>query len=316
MARVTAPCVFYHLIWRFVDRSWFFTDDHERWMYLRLLERALAISDWQCLGYALMSNHIHLGAIAGNEPLGRWAKRVSSPFARWMNHRHDRLGPVIADRPKSCAVASEREPRVIAYIHNNPVRAGVVTNACDSTWTSHRLYAFGETSFIDTAAGLDRWGFTNSKQFDAWITKTPGESGFPDRDVRAAARRRGALEIATPTSPLITPLVARPFAHVRIDPRLVVAVAAQSVGTTVAETCSRKRNPQVVAARHVAVQLAEQFGVCGSDIASALGMSPAGVTQARRRAPSAIAERALRGAVTRMEVEVAFVSENRPSSLK
>ncbi|HSN29607.1 MAG TPA: hypothetical protein VLT45_25145, partial [Kofleriaceae bacterium] len=173
IARVIAPHVFYHLIWRFVDHSWFFTDDHERATYLRLLERALTKSDWRCVAYALMSSHIHIGAVAGRDPLEHWAKSVGSPFARWMNHRHGRLGPVMADRPDSIAVASERERYVVAYIHNNPVRARVVPVARDSTWTSHHVFASDQGSLIDTRTALERWGFDSYAELDGWVNGEP-----------------------------------------------------------------------------------------------------------------------------------------------
>lgn len=275
-------------------------------MYLRLLERALAKSDWRCVAYGLMSSHIHLGAIAGRDPLEHWAKSVGSPFARWMNRRHGRLGPVMADRPSACAVASDRERHVVAYIHNNPVRAHVVGAARDSMWTSHRVFATGESTLIDTSTALARWGFESYAELDAWVSDERGESGFPDvRAVRKAARRRAALEVATPMSPRTVPLVARPFVLRPVDPRLLVLVAADAVGVARNDVMSRARNPHVVAAREVAAALAEKFGVCGSDIASALGISPGAVTRIRQRRATPMALRVLEGAVTRVEVELA-----------
>lgn len=306
VARITAPHVFYHLIWRFVDHSWFFTDNHERLMYLRLLERAVAKSDWRCTAYALMSSHIHLGAIAGREPLEHWAKSVGSPFARWMNRRHGRLGPVIADRPDAHAIASERERYVVAYIHNNPVRAHVVEAARDSTWTSHRVFESGGNGLIDAPFALERWGFESYNELDAWVSGEPGESGVPDmRAVRKAARQRAAVEVATPMSPRTVPLVARPFVRKRVDPALLVLVAADALGVANREMTSRARNPQLVAARGLAVALADRFGVCGSDIAAALGISPGGVTRIRQRPWTTQIARVLEGAVTRVEVELA-----------
>ena len=87
-----------------------------------------------------MSNHIHVAMIAGAAPLESWAKRVHSPFATWMNRQRGRLGPLIADRPKDIAVPDDRVPHLIAYIHNNPVRAGIVERAVGSVWTSHLAY--------------------------------------------------------------------------------------------------------------------------------------------------------------------------------
>ena len=139
-ARHNTPGVIYHVICQFVDKRWFFTSDREREHYLRLLGKALEHTDWLCFAYALMSSHIHFGLIAGREPLETWAKRVNGPFAQWLNRGHNRKGPVFADRPADFAIPSHRQLDLIAYIHNNPVRAKLVERAVDSTWTSHRAY--------------------------------------------------------------------------------------------------------------------------------------------------------------------------------
>ena len=62
--------VTYHLISRFIERTWFITSPSERQLYLELQRRALERTDWRLLGYAIMSNHIHLVALAGGQPLG------------------------------------------------------------------------------------------------------------------------------------------------------------------------------------------------------------------------------------------------------
>ena len=48
---------------------------------------------------------------------------------------------ILADRPKSVLVHSDTYGmELIRYVHNNPVRAGVVLRASESGWSSHRVY--------------------------------------------------------------------------------------------------------------------------------------------------------------------------------
>lgn len=305
IARQITPDVHYHLIWRFVDRSWFFTDDEERAVYLRLLGRALEPSDWRCTAYALMSNHIHIAAIAGTDALESWAKRVNSPFAHWMNRRHERIGPVMADRPSSHGIKTEREAHLLAYIHNNPVRAGLVRTALDSTWTSHRYYVYGSAPiWLRTDVALERLGIDGSAEFDLWVNQTPGESGkVPVRNVRREARKRGAVEVATPGNDTV-PLVRRPFGYLRPDPTFVVRAAAEAVQLTRNELCSRRRTRAVVEGRVVAVHAAETIGISGSDIASALALSPGAVTRIRLRPMTDRAATALRICLARLQLEL------------
>ncbi|MDQ3341572.1 MAG: transposase [Myxococcota bacterium] len=113
----------YHLISRFVDREWFIRLPDERRFYLQLLGAALCATDWRCLAFAIMSNHIHLAMIAGTQKLDSWIRRVHSPFATAMNRSYDRIGPMFVRGPKDIEVDEHGVGAVIAYIHNNPVRA-------------------------------------------------------------------------------------------------------------------------------------------------------------------------------------------------
>src|SRR3569623_24348 len=93
VARLQLPGLVHHLIWRCLNREWLITDESHRSRYLWWLGRALEDSDWKCIAYAVMSNHVHIAAIAGEEPLARWSRRVNTPFALWMNGNSNRLGP-------------------------------------------------------------------------------------------------------------------------------------------------------------------------------------------------------------------------------
>lgn len=67
-------------------------------------------------------------------------KSTDSRMARWLNRRHRGLCAVFADRPYAELLAASRAPHVVAYVHNNPVRARLVTWAGDTSWSSHRAY--------------------------------------------------------------------------------------------------------------------------------------------------------------------------------
>lgn len=290
IARYTEPATCHHIISRFVDREWFFREHEERANYLRLLGRAVLQSDWLCLAYALMSNHIHLALIAGSSTLDSWIRRVNGPFARWMNLRYGRIGPMFAHRPKSPAVDSSDEGRVIAYIHNNPVNAGVVSRARDSDWTSHAAYAgFVEPPrWLAHEVGLARSGYpAEPSAFDKWVESQVGDE-IPELEldlIRRTVRRRGAIELATPRlgTPPIVPLVARPFAHLRPDPRRMVTLVADVLGLAVDVLCSRRRDPRAVAGRRIAVHSGKSLGLVGSHIAAALGISEQAVSKISSR---------------------------------
>ena len=131
----------FHVISRFHDRRFYLDIDGAREKYLTLLGRAAETHDSRIIAFCLMSSHTHLVLQLGNDPLGRLTKQVHAPFGNWINSQRKGLGTILSDRPKSVLVHSETHGMaLIRYVHNNPVRAGVVARASESGWSSHRAY--------------------------------------------------------------------------------------------------------------------------------------------------------------------------------
>ncbi len=280
-ARLNEPGVLYHIISRFVDREYFIESDEERETYLRMLGHALDDTDWRCLAYALMSTHLHFAMVAGADDLQAWAKAAHTPFAQWMNQRHGRLGPLFANRPADYAVPPHRVGAVLAYVHNNPVRAGVVTFARDSTWTSHRAYlgTSKPSKWLHVDEGFERSGFVSRQAFDEFVIGERDEVEAPDiRRVRQELRRRGGLNTATPGLDGI-PIVIRPSAHVRPDALTILATAAQVLRIGIMVLCSRRRLEPAIVGRRITVHAAKALGLCGAEIADALGISEQAVSK-------------------------------------
>jgi hypothetical protein len=273
-SRNIRPGRFYHLISRFVDREWFIRDEKERERYLDLLGRAVSRSDWRCLSHAIMNNHIHLGTIAGTEPLDSWVRRVHSPFADWMNRRHERIGSLFVRGPKDIETPAERIGALIAYIHNNPVRAGVVDAPGASRWTSHRAYLGLDVAprWLHVEQGLELAGFKDRRAFNDWVCTRPAE-----REIVETIEK--ADEEAAPATTNDVP-----------DPKRIVKLAADMVGIPLAQLCSRRRSDPEAMARRIAVFCAASSGVSDTQIAGALGVSQQAVSLIRQRgADSAVA---------------------------
>jgi hypothetical protein len=271
------PGAVYHLISRFVDREWFITSDLERRQYLTLLGKAVIKSDWRCISFAVMSNHIHLGTVAGTQPLDSWIRRIHAPFADWMNRTHGRIGVMFVRGPKALPVAPEGVGSLIAYIHNNPVRAGVASAPTETDWTSHRYYAglASPPAWLDVRDGLARAGFADRNLFDRWVSDPEREEYAPADGVDDDRSDEGAdVECGN-----ARPAIWRP------DPASLVRVTADELGLSVAQLCSRGRGRAQITARQVAVFCAEAVGVGGTELARALSLSQQGISYIRNREP-------------------------------
>lgn len=203
-ARVSLPGGVFHLVSRFSrDEPWL---DREggREAYLELLGQAAASTDVQVLGYCLMSNHVHLVVVQGEASLERFTKSLHTGFASWAHQRgrgKKAHGPVFAGRPRSVLVQRESYLlELVRYVHNNPVRAGLVRFARNSTWSSHQAYvgrvqapAWLAVGYVLKRSGRD--SVRGAKQFDAFVdagraeARRPELSGAADAAEAAEVRR-------------------------------------------------------------------------------------------------------------------------------
>jgi putative transposase len=93
--------------------------------------------------FVLMDNHFHLLATPPtDEALPKMMQAVGRSYVRYFNDRHQRSGTLWEGRYKSTLIESDRYLLAcMAYIDLNPVRAGMVANAADYSWSSYAHYA-------------------------------------------------------------------------------------------------------------------------------------------------------------------------------
>lgn len=185
-ARIHVPTGLFHIISRFQDLRYYLDIDGAREKYLELLGNALETHDCRLIAYCLMSSHVHLVAQLGHDSIGKLTKQIHSPFAAWVNQQRKGVGVVMADRPKSVLVHTKTYGmELLRYVHNNPVRAGLVERAADSAWSSHRAYmGLSETpSWLGTKAvfGSENSGVARiRKEFGEFVDNGRKEERRPE----------------------------------------------------------------------------------------------------------------------------------------
>ena len=150
--RIEVPGVPLHIVQRGNNRAACFLGDVDRRLYLKWLGHAAVGCSCDIHAYVLMSNHVHLlltprtqGAASGMlQDLGR-------RYVPIFNKVHGRTGTLWEGRFKSSLIDTDRYLFAChRYIELNPVRAGIVRDAGEYPWSSHRHYARGETSRLIT----------------------------------------------------------------------------------------------------------------------------------------------------------------------
>ena len=165
-ARPVTPYVPHHIISRFVNREFRMRSNVERAQYLKHVGRIAPRTTARLNTYGLMSSHVHWAMTGAHDPLGQLLHPLHTGFGLWWNRRYGGLGQVFAERP--CSILIEREEalaRLVAYIHNNPVRAGLVVDPINSDWTGHRAYV-GEDSapeWLEIEWTLAAMGYSSSR---------------------------------------------------------------------------------------------------------------------------------------------------------
>lgn len=138
--RIHFPGAVYHVMDRGVDGRWIYADDRDRIYFLENLERVMRESDARVLAYCLMGNHFHLVVQVGSIPLCSIMHRLLTGYVSHFNRRQDRVGHLFQARHRAIICATEAYlSTLIRYVHQNPVRAGLVSKVRDWPWSSARL---------------------------------------------------------------------------------------------------------------------------------------------------------------------------------
>src|SRR5665647_2169444 len=131
----------YHIMVRVINRQPIFYEEEDYQRYLNTLGRTIDKSDAVILGYCLMNNHVHLLIQDCNNAIATVMKSIGTSYAYWYNHKYERSGHVFQDRYKSENVEDDAYlMTVIRYIHQNPVKSGIIAEAESYRWSSYRIY--------------------------------------------------------------------------------------------------------------------------------------------------------------------------------
>jgi REP element-mobilizing transposase RayT len=116
-------------------------EDNER--FLEMLSACKALSGFEVYAYCLMGNHLHLliRTEENGETLGQIFRRLGAQYVYWYNGKYGRVGHLFQDRYRSEPIEDDAYLlSVLRYIHQNPVKAGMVQDMADYPYSSYREY--------------------------------------------------------------------------------------------------------------------------------------------------------------------------------
>lgn len=192
--RETSGTGIYHVMLRGINRQDIFEDGEDYSAFIKILatvqnrlEDDLVTRTTTChiYAYCLMPNHVHLLVCEKQWKLGEVMKSIAASYVFYYNKKYGRIGHLFQDRFKS-------EPcnnpdyffTLFRYIHQNPVKAGLVKLAHEyeySSWPNDYL-AMSSEKVCFTRAAVNRFGL---EELSAWVDEPlPENVGCIDMDER------------------------------------------------------------------------------------------------------------------------------------
>jgi putative transposase len=150
IAREKSEFQTYHIVQRGNERKNIFFTEFDRIRFLNTLLNAKRKYNFCLEAFCLMDNHVHLLIYDNGNDISKIIKSINISYAYYFNHVHNRVGHLFQDRFKSQLI--EKDDYLLAasaYIHNNPVKAGIVKTSEDYKWSSMNYFLGRETERLE-----------------------------------------------------------------------------------------------------------------------------------------------------------------------
>ena len=167
--RIQSGTGVYHVMMRGINRQQIFESEEDNKHMLYVLSNLqlqyspdgtpLPSPTCTIYAYCLMGNHFHLLIQERAWTISEIIKSLASSCVYYFNKQHQRIGHLFQDRFKSEPVNDMTYfITLLRYIHQNPVKAGIVSDAKDYPWSSWREYLCPdkEENICNTRATLRR----------------------------------------------------------------------------------------------------------------------------------------------------------------
>jgi REP element-mobilizing transposase RayT len=140
-ARRISKTGIYHIMLRGINRQAIFADDEDIQRLLETIIKYKEICKYEVYAYCIMSNHVHLLLKETEDTISNVVKRISGSYVFWYNKKYERCGHLFQERYKSEAVENDEYfLTALRYIHQNPIKAGMVKDISTYKWSSYNEY--------------------------------------------------------------------------------------------------------------------------------------------------------------------------------
>ncbi len=163
--RLMSETGIYHIMLSGINKQQVFHDTDDYQKFISILGICKGISGFKIHAYCIMNNHVHLLIQTEVEPLDIALKRMGNRFVYWYNIKYKRSGNIFQGRYKSIPVNDDQYfVSVLRYIHQNPVKAGIVKKCEDYQFSSYNAYLH-TAPLVDTEFTLSLMSIDEFKRY-------------------------------------------------------------------------------------------------------------------------------------------------------
>lgn len=133
---------FFHVIVQGLNKEYIFYENYYKERYKQLLIKESKSNNIKIIAYCIMNNHAHILMFVNNtEDMSKCMHKINTSYARFYNKEKERVGFVFRDRFYTQPIKNEIHLlKCIAYIHKNPIKAGLVNKESNYKYSSYNEY--------------------------------------------------------------------------------------------------------------------------------------------------------------------------------
>ncbi len=133
---------FFHTMVQGIEKSFIFDNPANMKIYLNLISKNSKKFNVYILAYCIMYNHAHiLIHVNSIDQMIKFFRCVNTAYAKYFNSQNNRVGYVFRNRYKSQEIFTIRQLfNTINYIHNNPIKANICSEAKNYEYSSYNEY--------------------------------------------------------------------------------------------------------------------------------------------------------------------------------
>ena len=148
VARNQIETSFFHNMTQGINKEYIFEENRCKKKYMELLQKESNKFNINLIAFTIMDNHAHILLYTEDiKNMSLFMKSINEQFAMYYNYINERVGIVFRNRYKSQPILSERQlMNCIRYIFNNPVRANLVLNPEEYSYSNFQDFKEKEKS--------------------------------------------------------------------------------------------------------------------------------------------------------------------------